>query len=128
MRATAPTTQLEARVFQAPPLNSQPPCAATCGRNARARRRLGRAGELFLQRRELHVGPVLERLGFERREIGRIDHGRRGGTIESEDLAERFAHQLIELRAGNSFVGRRPNLLLASPGHVHVESAGRRHR
>ena len=39
----------------------------------RAGRRLARAGELLLECRERHIGPVLERLGFERREIGGID-------------------------------------------------------
>ncbi len=121
MRATAPTTQLEARVFQAPPLNSQPPCAATCGRNA-ARAAVSVApASCSCSAASFTSGRFFERLGLERREIGRIDRGRRGGTIEGEGLAKRFAHQLIELRAGDPFVRRRPNLLLASPGHVHVE-------
>ena len=122
MRATAPTTQLEARAFQAPPLNSQPPCAATCGQKcARAPPSRVAPASCSCSAASFTSGRFFERLGLERREIGRIDRRRRRETIEHEDLAERFAHQLIELRAGNPFVRRRPNLLLASPGHVDVE-------
>ena len=121
MRATAPTTQLEVRVFQVPPLNSQPACAATCGRSAARAAVWVAPGQLFLQHREMHLGPVLERLGFERREIGRVDCSRHGCAIEGEGLAKRFAHQLIELRASDPFVRRRPNLLFASARDVDVE-------
>ena len=122
MRATAPTTQLEAAGVPGAAVEFPAALRRHLREKRGARRRLGRAGELLLQRRELHVGAVLDRLGLERREIGRPRSAAAvGEAIEGEGLAERFAHQLIELRAGDPFVGRGPNLLLASARHVDVE-------
>ena len=107
MRATAPTTQLEARAVPGAAVEFP----ATLRRHLRekggARRRLGRTGELFLQRRELHVGPVLDAPPLRApRDRWRRSRPPRAQRSSSEGLAQWLAHQLIELRAGNPLVGR----------------------
>ena len=120
-RATAPTIQLEARLFHAPPFSSQPPCADTCGRNAaRAAVWLARASCSW-RSASVTSGRFLIASASSRCEIGGVDDGDRRSRLEQERLAEWRAHQLIEPRAGDALIGRGDNLLFARARQVHVD-------
>ena len=129
MRATAPTTQLDARAVpgaavelpaalrrtpaggmpRAPPSGSRRRAAPAAPRASR------RAGS--------------DRLGFERREVASRRSSRpwRSGSSR-KTCAERLAHQLIELARARSARQTRPGSAARAPGRRRRRVAGHRHR
>ena len=108
-------------VVPGPAVDSHPPWADTCGRKALRAAVLACAGLLLPECCERHIGPVRERLGFERGKLGGVDERDGRSRFEQEDFADRFAHHLIKARASDTLLGRRQNLLFTRARHVHVE-------